>query len=262
MNNPALRPDDFLRLLALKFELGPDAVESKAILLEKLETLLHQRRSAGEITALVIDEAQSLSVELLEEIRLLANIETSSTKLLPLVLAGQPELAERLENHNLRQLRQRVTLRCQLEPFDVKETAAFIASRLSAAGGVPSQVFTQDAVMLIHEHARGIPRIISVICDNALVSGMALDRQPVTRTIVAEVCRDFRLSTTTNQNGSAHPYAAAERSAESHHAAADGGVESAAEPRHPLDVFRRNRSRLGALVSPLRGGRVITHEPN
>ena len=114
--------------------------------------------------------------------------------------------------------------------------------------------------MLIHEHSRGIPRIISVICDNALVSGMALDRQPVTRTIVAEVCRDFRLTTPSNQNASAQP-ASVERSVEpSHEAASEGSVESAADPRHPLDVIRR--SRFGALVSPLRGGRIITHEPN
>ena len=257
LNNPALRPDDFLRLLALKFELGADAAESKAILLERLEALLRERRDAGETTALVVDEAQSLSVELLEEIRLLANIETPSSKLLPLVLAGQPELADRLENRNLRQLRQRVTLRCQLEPFDVKETAAFIASRLSAAGGVPSRVFTQDAVMLIHEHSRGIPRTISVICDNALVSGMALDRQPVTRTIVAEVCRDFRLSSTNNRPTSERDIS--EVTTESpQDADGNDSVESAADPRHPLDVFRRNRSRLGALVSPLRGGRMIT----
>src|SRR6266496_917206 len=128
LNNPALHTDDFIRLLALKFDLGPESGESKALLLERLEPLLGDRRASGETTALVIDEAQSLSVEMLEEIRLLANIETHSSKLLPLVLAGQPELAERLENRDLRQLRQRITLRCQLEPFDVKETAAYIAT--------------------------------------------------------------------------------------------------------------------------------------
>lgn len=261
LNNPALRPDDFLKLLALKFDLGPEAGESKAVLLERLEALLRERRAAGETISLVIDEAQSLSVELLEEIRLLANIETPSAKLLPLILAGQPELADRLENHDLRQLRQRVTLRCHLEPFDVKETAAFIARRLSAAGGVPSRVFTKDAVMLIHEHSRGIPRTISVLCDNALISGMALDRQPVTRTIVAEVCRDFRL--TPNRQGFFDRYANEEPVTEPvQDAAGDGSVESAADSGQTVDVFRPNRSRFGALVTPLRGGRMIRHEPN
>src|SRR5688572_20811064 len=193
LNNPALRPDDFLRLLALRFELGQEAAESKAILLERLDALLRQRREAGETTALVVDEAQSLSVELLEEIRLLANMETPSAKLLPLVLAGQPELADRLEQPDLRQLKQRVTLRCELLPFELRDTAAYIASRLRTAGGVPARVFSQEAVALIHECSRGIPRSISVICDNALVSGMALGRPLVDRAVVTEVCRDLRL---------------------------------------------------------------------
>lgn len=245
LNNPALRPDDFLRLLALKFDLGSDAAESKAVLLEQLEGRLRERSDAGEITALVIDEAQSLSVELLEEIRLLANIETPSTKLLPLVLAGQPELADRLENYDLRQLRQRVTLRCQLEPFNMNETAAFIASRLSVVGGVPSQVFTKDAVMLIHEQSRGIPRTISVICDNALVSGMALGRQPVTRTIVAEVCRDFRLVTSPGAHASPSTHEPAILPLEpSQDAPTDESDATATGARRPLGFFRRNRSRL------------------
>ena len=194
LNNPVLRTDDFIRLLALKFDLGPESGESKSLFLERLERLLRERHAAGETTALVIDEAQSLSVELLEEIRLLANIETPSAKLLPLVLAGQPELGARLEEPNLRQLKQRVTLRCELEPFDIDETAAYIADRIRTAGGEPSRVFSRDAVMLIHQCSSGIPRTISVICDNALMSGMALGRQCVNKAIVVEVCRDLHLT--------------------------------------------------------------------
>jgi general secretion pathway protein A len=193
LNNPALRTGDFIKLLALKFDLGADAGECKPLLLERLERLLCERRAHGETTALVIDEAQSLSVELLEEIRLLANIETPSAKLLPLVLAGQPELGARLEDTNLRQLKQRVTLRCELHPFAVTDTAAYIASRMATAGGVASRVFSREAVTLIHERSGGIPRNISVICDNALVNGMALGRRTVDRAIVMEVCRDLRL---------------------------------------------------------------------
>jgi general secretion pathway protein A len=258
LNNPALNRDEFVRLLALKFNLGTEAGQSKAVLLERLEYLLRERQASGETTALVIDEAQSLSVELLEEIRLLANIETPSAKLLPLVLAGQPELAERLEAHDLRQLRQRVTLRCELVPFDVRETAAYIARRISTAGGVPSKVFTQEAVMLIHEYSRGIPRIISVICDNALVSGMALERHPVDRAIVAEVCRDFHLTNKEPASGGVHPGARA--STDSLQDVADeDSVESVAPIHHPLDAFRRHR----AFVSPFRAARrMITHEPN
>jgi hypothetical protein len=90
-------------------------------------------------------------------------------------------------------LKQRVALRCLIEPFDLSGTAAYIATRIKVAGGVPSKLFTREGVSLIHEHSGGIPRTISVICDNALVSGMALDRQPVDRGIVLEVCRDFHL---------------------------------------------------------------------
>jgi general secretion pathway protein A len=202
LNNPALHIDDFIRLLALKFDLGAEAGESKALFLERLERVLRERRERGETTALVIDEAQSLSIGLLEEIRLLANIETPNAKLLPLVLAGQPELGMRLEDPRLRQLKQRVTLRCDLEPFDVVDTAAYIASRFATAGGVAARVFSREAVTLIHEYSSGIPRAISVICDNALVNGMALGRRDVDRAIVAEACRDLRLKSRSEDSSS------------------------------------------------------------
>lgn len=205
LNNPTLRPDDFIKLLALKFDLGPEAGESKALLLERLERLLSQRHAVGQTTALVVDEAQSLSVEMLEEIRLLANIETPSVKLLPLVLAGQPELAVRLEEPNLRQLKQRVTLRAQLEPFELEDTAAYIASRIVTAGGVPGLMFTLEAVNLIHELSGGIPRTISVICDNVLVSGMALGRKRADRAGVVEVCRDLQLTARSQSPEAAAP---------------------------------------------------------
>jgi len=193
MNNPALTREEFVRMLANRFNLSAESSASKAVLLNELEGVLLERRKRGEITALVIDEAQSLSNELLEEIRLLANIDTPSEKLLPLVMAGQPELSARLEETGLRQLKQRVALRCEITPFELHETAAYIASRLRTAGGVPSKLFSREAVSLIHEHSGGIPRTVSVICDNALLSGMALERQPVDQAIVLEVCRDFLL---------------------------------------------------------------------
>lgn len=190
LNNPALTRSEFVRMLATRFELRADAADSKAVLLENLERVLGERRAQGEITALVVDEAQSLSYELLEEIRLLANIETQSEKLLPLVLAGQPELSGRLDEPELRQLKQRVALRCEVGALELSETAAYIAARIRTAGGVPSKLFSREAVSVIHEHSRGIPRTISVICDNALVTAMALERQPVDQSIVLEVCRD------------------------------------------------------------------------
>jgi len=193
LNNPALTRPEFIEILAGRFNLTAQAARSKAALLGELETVLHKRRAMGETTALVIDEAQSLSSEILEEIRLLANIETPTEKLLPLVLAGQPELATRLEDPNLRQLKQRVALRCEIKPFDLSETATYIMARIRTAGGEPSRLFTRQAVAVIHEYSRGIPRTISVMCDNALVTGFAMGRQPVDRAILLEVSKDFRL---------------------------------------------------------------------
>jgi general secretion pathway protein A len=193
LNNPALTRQEFVQILSERFDLGSRAGESKAVLLGELHRVLAERRCSGQITALVIDEAQSMSAELLEEIRLLANIETPTEKLLPLVIAGQPELRDRLNEPGLRQFKQRVTLRCEIVPLSLEETCAYIAFRVRTAGGDASKMFTREAVQLIHDKSRGIPRVISVICDNALISGCALERQTVDRAIVAEVARDFDL---------------------------------------------------------------------
>jgi len=193
VSNPALNRAEFFEFLASSFELSPNAANSKSRFLFELTRLVTEQHAAGITTALMIDESQSLSDELLEEIRLLANIETVTEKLLPVVLIGQPELADRLNEPQLRQLKQRIALRCVLTPLDLRETAAYIATRLRIAGGECGRIFTRDAVMTIHERSRGIPRSISVICDNALLSGFAADQRPVGRDIVLEVCNDFDL---------------------------------------------------------------------
>jgi general secretion pathway protein A len=194
VTNPGLTRQEFVETLARGFGLGPGAASSKATLLAELERVLRERRANGEITALVADEAQRLSNELLEEIRLLANIETATEKLLPLVLVGQPELSNRLNEVGLRQLKQRVALRCDLAPLKLPETAAYIAFRIRTAGGDAARLFTREAVSLIHELAHGIPRTVSVVCDNALLSGFAAGRQPVGRDLVSEVARDFDIT--------------------------------------------------------------------
>jgi general secretion pathway protein A len=173
--------------------LSERAAVSKTRFLVELSASIQQRREVGGMTALIVDEAQSLPPALLEEVRLMANIETATEKLLPVVLVGQPELAGRLNEPALRQLKQRVALRCALTPLDLRETAAYIATRIRTAGGDSSRVFTREAVETIYERSRGIPRTISVICDNALVSGFAMDVRPVSREVVLEVCRDFDL---------------------------------------------------------------------
>jgi general secretion pathway protein A len=191
ISNPALTRTEFVSALAHAFALRADAASSKAVLLYDLERELRERRAAGEIAALVVDEAHVLTADILEEIRLLSNIESDGFKLLPLVLAGQSELGARLDEPPLRQIKQRVALRCELGAFHLQETAGYIAARVWAVGGKPEALFTQEAVQTIHQASRGIARTINVIADNALVTAMALDRRTVDAVIVRDVCRDF-----------------------------------------------------------------------
>jgi type II secretory pathway predicted ATPase ExeA len=191
--NPTLTRNEFVEMLSARFELGPMARASKAVMLQELERELRERRDRGRATAIVIDEAQCLSDELLEEIRLLANIETPTEKLLPVVLVGQPELRSRLNAPGLRQLKQRITLRCEIQRFTPNETAGYVAQRIRTAGGDAVTLFTREAVMLIHDRSGGIPRTISVLCNNALLTGFALGRRPVDSEIVLDVAHDFDL---------------------------------------------------------------------
>ena len=193
LNNPALTRPEFVEMLARRFGLSERAVTSKTQLLVELEALLHQRRQRGETTVLIVDEAQSLSLELLEEIRLLANIETDDEKLMSVIIAGQPELAPRLNAPELRQLKQRVALRCELRPLSRHETESYVAGRIRAAGGAAAEVFTREAVGVLHDVAKGLPRTINVIADNALLGGFAAEVKPVDSRIVIAVCRDFDL---------------------------------------------------------------------
>src|SRR5262252_757528 len=202
IDNPTLTRTEFFETLAARFELTGSAERSKASLLGVLDAAIRARHARKETTALVVDEAQAVPDEILEEIRLLANMETQTSKLLPVILAGQPELSDRLKQPGLRQLKQRVALRCELKPLDLPDTAAYIASRIRTAGGDPANIFTREAVTLIHEYSRGLPRTISVICDNALTTGFALGQRPVDGEIVREVCRDFDLHDSTSATSS------------------------------------------------------------
>jgi len=193
MSNPTLTREEFYQFLAAAFHLGTPASQSKTHFLRDVELFLIDRQRSGALTTLIVDEAQAMPGDILEEIRLLANLESSTRKLISLVLAGQPELAERLKAPELRPLKQRVALRTTLPPFTVRETAAYIAKRLRVAGGDGGAIFTRDAVEAIHFGAQGIPRTISVICDNALIGAFALQRRPVDADIVIEVCGDLDL---------------------------------------------------------------------
>lgn len=193
VNNPTLGRDEFYDLLAREFGLGDAAHSSKAVFLREFEALLEARHAAGELTSLIVDEAQSMPYELLEEIRLLGNIETPTAKLLNIVLSGQPELADRLNDRSLRQLKQRVALRCELLALTLGETASYISGRLRIAGGSPVEIFTRQAVEAIYAASKGVPRTINVVCDNALICGFASQDKPVGVEAIDEVCRDFDL---------------------------------------------------------------------
>lgn len=194
VSNPALTRAEFYESLAAGYRLGAEAGTSKSRFLTAFRDHLERRHSAGLLTALVVDEAQSMSHELLEEVRLLSNMETATTKLLNVVLTGQPELADRLNDPALRQLKQRVSLRCELAPLSVSETAAYIAGRIRIAGGDPGAIFSREAVGAVHDASRGVPRVINVICDNALIGAFASQTKPIVRALIDDICRDFDLN--------------------------------------------------------------------
>lgn len=204
--NPTLTRLEFYQFLTAEFGLTPAAAESKARFLIELDAVVKRHHAAGGVTALVVDEAQALSLELLEEIRLLANIESDTEKLLQVVLVGQPELSERLNRPELRQLKQRVAMRCSLGPLELRETGAYIAGRLRIAGGEPAQIFSREAIEEVHQRSQGIPRLIGVICDNALVTGFALGVRPIGRSVILDVCRDFEFEASAVDTPAVEPH--------------------------------------------------------
>ena len=191
--NPTLTPLEFMRYIALDFGL-PVACKAKDELIHVLNGFLLQRHQRGLTTILVVDEAHHLSAEILEEIRLLTNLETSQQKLLQIVLAGQPELDQKLDSHELRQLKQRIALRCHLDPLGMNETREYMARRLQIAGApAAGQIFSGPAIEAVFRHSRGIPRLVNTICENALLSGYAKQAATITPDIIDGVARDLRL---------------------------------------------------------------------
>ena len=176
----------------IAFELRlPDPAGSRVASIRRLYQALHERRAGGRITALVIDEAHLIPDDLFEEIRMLANLESPAGKLLAVVLTGQVELAQRLNEPALRPFKQRIALRTTLPPLSLQDTAGYIASRVRTAGGSAAELFTSAAVEGIHRGSRGIARTISVICDNTLVAAFAKGQRQVTDALVSEVCADL-----------------------------------------------------------------------
>jgi general secretion pathway protein A len=196
--NPLLSTTEFFQYIMADLGLQYSG-RSKTEMLLDLNRFLIQRHARGLITALVVDEAQALRPELLEEIRLLTNLETSQQKLLQIVLMGQPELEAVLDSPSLRQLKQRVSLRCQLLPLDEEQTHSYVLSRLERAGAsAEPAIFEPEALTKVFEYSRGIPRIINNLCENSMVNAFARQQHTVTGDMISEVAADFRLITSTS----------------------------------------------------------------
>jgi putative secretion ATPase (PEP-CTERM system associated) len=188
--NTLLDPRELVESAMIDFGLDP-AGGSKPAMLKKLGEFLVAERSAGRLVLLVIDEAQNLSLPALEEIRMLSNLETEKSKLLQIVLIGQPDLRDKLDRPDLEQLRQRITVSYHLEPLDADETARYINHRLArAALGAPLE-FSCGVTERIHARSGGVPRIINVIADAALVFGYGEERAVIDESLIDEVIADL-----------------------------------------------------------------------
>jgi putative secretion ATPase (PEP-CTERM system associated) len=188
--NTMLEPRELLETIVIDFGLDPTG-KSKALLLRDLSQYLVDQRVAGRMVLLVIDEAQNLSLGALEELRMLSNLETEKSKLMQIVMVGQPNLRDKLAAPELEQLRQRITVSYHLPPLDIDETANYINHRLRrAALGAPLE-FPREATDVIHARSRGVPRIINVICDAALVFGYAEERRVFDAPLIQEVLAEL-----------------------------------------------------------------------
>lgn len=190
--NPRLSVTQLFDFMMTDFGI-PCESKLKSQVLLRLNQWLLERYKAGEAAVLIIDEAQNLSPQVLEEIRLLTNLETSTEKLLQIVLAGQPELEAKLAQPQLRQLRQRITLRSKTLPLSLEETKGYIHERLRIAGATDPNIFSEEAVEAIYRYARGIPRVTNLLCEHALINSFVEQQKPVKRESVEEVAKEFQL---------------------------------------------------------------------
>jgi general secretion pathway protein A len=248
--NPSLSPLEFIRYIASDFGLKV-ANKAKDELIHILNAFLLQRHQQGLTTVLVVDEAHHLSAEILEEIRLLTNLETARQKLLQIVLAGQPELDEKLDSFGLRQLKQRVALRCHLEALNLEETRKYMARRLQIAGAsAEGKIFSDPSINAVFRHSKGIPRLINTVCENALLSGYAKSASVITPDIVEGVAKDLRLGIVTVSD--------------------EGSAEASRPPRDQNDLLLAVRTLLelhdrlketDTKIPPLLSNRLPGHEP-
>jgi general secretion pathway protein A len=190
--NSRLNTMQFLDYMMADFGI-PVELKAKSQLLQKLYNWLLDRYRAGETAVLIVDEAQNLTDEVLEEIRMLTNLETFTEKLLQIVLVGQPELEQKLKQPQLRQLRQRLTLRAKTHALTLEETKAYVQQRLRIAGATGREIFDPDSLAAIHYYSAGIPRVINLLCEHCLVSAFVDQQKVIGVGVVETVARDFEL---------------------------------------------------------------------
>lgn len=189
--NPKLDPLDFLEFVLTDFGIPVQARTKSGMLLQLNRWLIQRYREQG-LCVIAVDEAQDLCPELLEEIRLLTNLETCSDKLLQIVLSGQPELEDMLHLASLRQLRQRIALWCRTQPLSREETRTYIAQRLRVAGG-QGEIFSAEAIEIIHQFSNGIPRLVNLICEHSMINAYVEQIRPIPARIVNAVVADLQL---------------------------------------------------------------------
>jgi len=190
--NSRLTPDQFLEMIAYDLDLQCDR-RSKTEILFALNNLLIERANQNRTTTLIVDEAQNLTWDVMEEVRMLGNLENRRGKMLQIILAGQPELDRKLEAQEYRQLKQRIALRCRLRPFNAAETAQYIAARLARAGMREQTVFPESVLQEIHRRTQGIPRLINGVCDNLMLTAFAMEKHQASLPMLEEVSRDMCL---------------------------------------------------------------------
>jgi general secretion pathway protein A len=190
--NSRMNSSQLFDFILAEFEIICES-KSKSQQLMKLNHWLLERYRAGETVVLIVDEAQNLTFPVLEEIRLLTNLETSTEKLLQIVLSGQAELDEKLKLPQMRQLRQRIMLRCQTSAFTQEQARDYIRERLRIAGADGQPIFSEKAIDIVHLYSLGIPRVINLLCEHSLVNAYAEQQRPIQPEIVEEVAREFQL---------------------------------------------------------------------
>lgn len=188
--NPVMSPDELMKAVAVEFGLpvnGLDRLDTLAV----INQFLLQQVERGKESVLIIDEAQDLTDELLEQVRLLSNLETDNRKLLQIVLLGQPELRDRLNNPRLRQLRQRITVRYHLLPLRRAEMNQYIQHRLEISGAKGAPYFTQPALWRVYGYSKGIPRLVNAVCDKALLAGFVQQQERIDFSMIGRALREL-----------------------------------------------------------------------